>query len=274
MPDKPHYKINVLSVADVQVPAAFLLFHAFAPDMYTVPSYMFLITGDKIPPTIVDTGVKENSTTLTQFYPEMKGVTPPVKEKSIAYQLDKFGYKVEDIKLLLHTHLHVDHAGNDDMFQNAKIIIARKELMFSVSGIDKGYPAEYISYLVDQLPVPGKLRLFDDDFDLFPGIRLMVTDSHTLGSTIISVNTAKGLAYICGDIIYSQVMQCRKNPYGNSDVEAHWNSVADAFGDQLSGNNVNFWGAKRAMHKVMREADIILPSHDPYVMEIYGDTIE
>ncbi|MDR1321207.1 MAG: SDR family NAD(P)-dependent oxidoreductase [Gracilibacteraceae bacterium] len=125
----------------------------------------------------------------------------------------------------------------------------------------------------DQLPVPGKLRLFDDEFELFPGIRLIVTDSHTLGSTIISVNTKQGRAYICGDIIYDQVMQCQKNPYGNLDVETHWNSAADCFGDQLSGNNVNFWGAKRAMHKIMREADLVLPSHDPYVMANYGDTI-
>ena len=269
----PVYKINVLSVADVTVPAAFLLYHAFAPDMYVVPSYMFLITGENIPPIIVDTGVKEKSETLTKFYPEMNGVTPPPEGKSIAYQLGKFGYKPEDIKVVLHTHLHVDHAGNDDMFPNAKIIIARKEMMFSVAGVDPGYPAEYITYLVEQLPVPGKLRLFDEDFELFPGIRLMVAESHTLGSTIISVNTAKGAAYICGDIIYSQVMQCQKHPYGKEDIEAHWNSAADAFGDQISGNNLNLWSAKTALQKIMREADIILPSHDPYVLEAYGDTI-
>jgi glyoxylase-like metal-dependent hydrolase (beta-lactamase superfamily II) len=270
---KPYYKINVLSVADVNVPAAFLLFHAFAPDLYQVPTYMYLITGENIPPIIVDTGVKENTKTLTKFYPEMAGVTPPPQERSIAFQLAKFGYKPEDIKVVLHTHLHVDHAGNDDMFPNAKIIIARKEMMFSVAGIDKGYPAEYISYLVEQLPVPGKLRLFDEDFELFPGIKLMITDSHTWGSTIIAVNTVKGVAYLCGDIIYSQVMQCRKHPYGNLDIEAHWNSAADAFGDQLSGNNTNAWGSKSAIQKVMREADIVLPAHDPYVMETYGDTI-
>lgn len=269
----PIYKINVLSVADVSVPAAFLLYHAFAPDMYTVPTYMYLITGENIPPILVDTGVKEKTETLTNFYPEMKGVTPPPKERSIAYQLEKFGYKPEDIKVLLHTHLHVDHAGNDDMFPNAKIIIARPEMMFSVAGVDKGYPTEYISYLVTQMSVPGRMRLFDKGMVLFPGIRLMVAGGHTDGSTIISVNTAKGKAYLCGDIIYSQVMQCQKHPYGNADVEAQWNSVADAFGDQLSGNNVNQWKAKAALQKIMREADLVLPSHDPFVMEHYGDTI-
>jgi glyoxylase-like metal-dependent hydrolase (beta-lactamase superfamily II) len=275
MPDKPHYKINVLSVADVYMPYSFLLYHDFTPEFVPVPTYMWLITGNGIPVTLVDTGVKEDTKTLTKYYPEMKGVTPPpTKEKTIAYQLGKFGFKPEDIQVLLHTHLHVDHAGNDCMFPNAKMIISRKELMFSVAGIDPGYPAEYISYIIEQLPEPGKLRLYDDDFELFPGIRLMITEGHTQGSTIISVPTSKGLAYICGDIIYNQLWQTRKHPHSKPDVEAQYNGVAEKFGDQISGNNWNIWEAKKAMAKIMREADIVLPSHDPYVMETYGDTIE
>ena len=91
--------------------------------------------------------------------------------------------------------LGVDHAGNDDYFTNAKIIMPRKELMFAVADMmDAQYPPEYITYLVEQLHVPGKMRLIDDEQELYPGILLEPTEGHTWGSMNVHVNTSRGLA--------------------------------------------------------------------------------
>ena len=79
--------------------------------------------------------------------------------------------------------------------------------MFSVADImDAQYPPEYITYLVEQIPVPGKVRLIDHPQPLFPGIFLEPTEAHTWGSMNIKVNTSQGLAIICGDVVLEWAM--------------------------------------------------------------------
>lgn len=268
----PTYKINIMNTADVYMPGPFFVHHWFTNEFIKVPCYMFLITGENIPPIIVDTGVMEDCPTLTNNYPEMKGVNEDPKYH-VRNLLAKFGYTPEDIKIVLHTHLHVDHAGNDRLFPNAKIIIARREMMYSVANVDPGYPVEYIGYLVSQLKTPGKIRLFDDDFDLFPGIRLEVTDGHTAGSTLIFVNTAQGRVCLCGDVIYSVEKQTQKDPGGRPDTQAQFEGPCESFGNMPSGNCLSLWEAQKAISRIMHNSDIIVPCHDAAVMEKYGDTI-
>lgn len=269
---KPTYKIHILNTADVMMPGAFFVHHWFTNEFIKVPCFMYLITGENIPPIVVDTGVMENCPTLTQNYPEMTGVNDDPKFH-VRNLLAKYGYTPEDIKVVLHTHLHVDHAGNDRLFPNAKIIVARKEMMYSVANVDPGYPVEYIGYLVSQLKVPGKVRFFDDDFELFPGIELKITSGHTWGSTLIFVNTEKGKACLCGDVIYSVDKQCVQDPGGRPDTAAQYNGAAERFGNMPSGNCMDLWEAQAAIAKIFHEADIILPCHDAAVLEKYGEVI-
>jgi len=265
---KPIYKINVLHVADIGGIDESFLVNKYNPGKKSpVPTYSYLITGDNIPPMLVDTGIKESM-------PEIMGrvgmVADMKEENTYEAQLAKFGYKIEDIKVILHTHLHIDHAGNDDLFTNAKIIMPRKELMFAVADImDAQYPPEYITYLVDQVHVPGKVRLIDDNLEIAPGIVLELTEAHTWGSMNIKVNTRKGLAIICGDVIYDEKLQCRSNPM-YPEIEAHNNWDIQGFGDRSTGNYWNLWAAKAGVTKVMTEADILLPIHDKTVVEKYG----
>ena len=235
--------------------------------MGTPITYSYLILGDEIPPILVDTGVKESQLDIMN---RLGMTATQTEEQTYEAQLAKFGLKIEEIQILLHTHLHIDHAGNDDYFTNAKIIFPRKELMFSVADImDAQYPPEYITYLVEQIHVPGKLRLIDDDMELFPGIDLEMTESHTWGSMNIHVNTEKGHAIICGDVIYSEDKQCIGNEIF-TEVTAHHKKEGFAYGDRSTGNFWNLWAAKAGVQKIMAEADIVLPIHDPLVVERYG----
>ena len=268
----PVYKIQAFNTAEVFMPGPFFVHHWFTSEFIPVPCYMFLITGENIPPIIVDTGVMEDCPTLKNNYPEMTGVNDDPKWH-VANFLEKVGLKFEDIKIILHTHLHVDHAGNDRLFPNARIVIARKEMQYSVSNIDPGYPTEYIGYLVSQLKTPGKICLFDDDFELFPGIRLSVLGGHTDGSTGIYVNTENGVACLSGDIIYSYQKQCVADPMGRPETAACYNSACECFGAMPSGNCNSLLDARRAIAKLNHTCDIILPCHDREQVEKYIEVI-
>jgi glyoxylase-like metal-dependent hydrolase (beta-lactamase superfamily II) len=265
---KPTYKIKVLDLADIGgVDSSFLINKYNPGKKITAPCFAYLIVGENIPPIIVDTGIREDQLDIMGRV-GMTGTQRP--DQKLSYQLAKFGLDFKDIEVLLHTHLHIDHAGNDHLFPNAKIIMPRKELMFSVADImDEQYPAEYVTYLIHQLHVPGKIRLIDDPQELFPGIFLEPTEAHSWGSMNIKVNTKQGLAILCGDVIYDEIHQCHRNEVF-LEITKHAEHPAFPFGDRSTGNYWNLWAAKAGVQKIMSEADIVLPIHDPLVVEKYG----
>ena len=267
-PTKPTHLIKVLDLGDLgNIDSSFLVNKYNPGEKNPVPCYAYLIVGESIPPIIVDTGVKEDQLDIMHRL----GMTCTQRpDQKLDFQLAKYGLDVNDIEIVLHTHLHIDHAGNDRRFSNAKIIFPRRELMFSVADImDAQYPPEYITYLVEQIHVPGKVRLIDDDQDLYPGIRLEITEAHTWGSMNIKVNTKQGLAILCGDVIYDERRQCRNNELF-PEIGAHHQREGFPWGDRSTGNYWNLWAAKAGVQKVMAEADIVLPIHDRLVEERYG----
>ena len=81
----------------------------------------------------------------------------------IENQLKKHGLRLGDVRYVLHTHLHIDHAGKDDLFpMNTAVVINRRELEYSVSGLmHPQYPAVDIKHLIDRLHTKGALRFLD-----------------------------------------------------------------------------------------------------------------
>jgi hypothetical protein len=70
------------------------------------------------------------------------------------------GVLTHEVRWIPHTHLHFDHAGQDDHFPRATVITNRHELEFSASGImGAHYPPEYVKNHIDRLHTPGAVRL-------------------------------------------------------------------------------------------------------------------
>ena len=132
-PNQPTHKIKVLDLGDLGGIDSSFLVNKYKPGtVIGVPCYAYLIVGETIPPILVDTGVKENQLDIMNRL-GMSCTQRP--DQKISYQLAKYGLDISDIEIVLHTHLHIDHAGNDRLFTNAKIIFPRKEMMFSVADI-------------------------------------------------------------------------------------------------------------------------------------------
>ena len=68
------------------------------------------------------------------------------------------------------------------------------------------YPAAYVKHHIDRLHTPGALRLLDLELsgpdEILPGIVCEAAGGHTEGSMNVNVQTADGVACICGDVIY------------------------------------------------------------------------
>jgi glyoxylase-like metal-dependent hydrolase (beta-lactamase superfamily II) len=217
-----------------------------------VPVYGFLILGGRWP-LVVDTGYRDNAIMETLG---MRGLQ--FHENMIERQLAKHGVKVGDVRYVLHTHLHIDHAGKDDCFpMNTTVLINRRELEYSVSGLmHPQYPKPDIIHLIERLHTPGALRLEDleisGEVEVMPGVTIEAAGAHTEGSMNVHVETAEGRATICGDVIYDFHDQII-NPMRSFGPEEF----------QVTGNHGGSKrGEKGQIRKLLTNSRFLLPIHD------------
>src|SRR4051795_8821007 len=252
-------EVKVLDLGDIELDTSFLVLALEPGQAQQVPTLGFLITGGEAP-IVVDTGFSDPSIMgnlgMTGWWRDEQGM-----EK----QLAKHGLEMKDVRYVLHTHLHIDHAGYDDQFpmDGTTVVINRRELEYSASGLmGEQYPAPYIKHLIDRLHHPGALRLLDLEVvayeEIIPGVRVQMAGGHTEGSMNVLVDTDEGVACICGDVVYDVNFQL---------VDPHLQRMA--LDPAVTGNH---GGSKReektAIRRAIKDARFILPAHDrPAVIE-------
>jgi glyoxylase-like metal-dependent hydrolase (beta-lactamase superfamily II) len=251
-------EIKILDLGDVELESSFLVLAHDCGVATQVPVFGMLILGGETP-VLVDTGFSR---------PEIMGNVGMNAwyhgEQGLDKQLAKHGVSKSDVGFIVHTHLHIDHAGKDSEFpMETTVVINRRELEFSVSGImGKQYPAEYVKHLVDRLHTPGALRLLDledvDSEEVIPGVRCQAAGGHTEGSMNVLVKTDEGTACICGDVVYDVTNQLISPFHQTMYMEP-----------AVTGNHANSKRReKAAIRKAVNSGRFLLPLHDrPAVIE-------
>ena len=246
-------EIKLLDLIDIDVESSFLVLARNMGISTRAKTWGVLVLGNEVGPILIDTGAS---------HPEIMerlGMTGHVSEEQrLENQLAKHGLRIEDVRYILHTHLHIDHAGQDDRFpMSTTVVVNRRELEHSVSGLmGEQYPAEYIKHLVDRLHTPGGLRLLDLELSgpdqIFPGLVCEAAGAHTEGSMNIVIETAAGKVCVSGDVIYD---------IQNQIVDPIW-QVLD-YEPQSTGNHTMRKREERAaIKRVLNSGDFIVPIHD------------
>ena len=75
---------------------------------------------------LIDTGIGELPERYRKFYTVKRK-----PEQNLKTQLAQHNLKPEDIDIIINTHLHFDHCGNNTLFPNAKIIVQADELRYA-----------------------------------------------------------------------------------------------------------------------------------------------
>jgi glyoxylase-like metal-dependent hydrolase (beta-lactamase superfamily II) len=138
---------------------------------------------------LIDTGMGELPEGLAKFYNLRR------EGKGIVQSLKLHGLEPDDIDIVVNTHLHVDHAGNNSIFKNAKFYAQKKEIEFALKPsrwMRGGYVTEEIAKM--------RFEVLDGDSKIIDGITTIFTGGHTPGHQAVIVETP-GTTYIyCGDI--------------------------------------------------------------------------
>ena len=245
-------EIKILDYGDIELESSFLVLGRDCGRTRRVPVWGFLILGGPWP-ILVDTGYRSNQIMETLG---MRGLQS--HETMIENQLKKHGLKLGDIRYILHTHLHIDHAGKDDLFpMNTTVILNRRELEYSVSGLmHPQYPQPDIKHLIDRLHTKDALRFLDLEIsgpdEICPGVTCEAAGGHTEGSMNVIVQTAEGVANICGDVIYDF----------NDQIVTPLNEISDMEPRVTGNHGTTKRQEKAAIKKVLANSRFVLPIHD------------
>ena len=163
---------------------------------------------------LVNTGAK-----LVLIDAGAAGLFGPTLGKLVAH-LRASGYTPEQVDEIYITHLHGDHAGGitsadgKAVFPNAVVRIDAKEAGFWLdqAAMDKA-PAEmkdaFKGAMLSMKPYvdAGRLKTFDGDTELLPGIRAVAARGHTPGHTVYAIESKGQKMVVWGDLMHVAAVQ-------------------------------------------------------------------
>jgi N-acyl homoserine lactone hydrolase len=246
-------KIHQISFGTLRNESSSLVMFRSPGTKVPIPVTGFLITGGQ-EPILVDSGPRS-----PEFFQQLGYRFSAGPENSIDHHLAQHGLKRSDIRHVVHTHAHLDHAGGTVNFpMSTQVAIARQEMRFMASGIMGAgmYTAEDTKHFVDRLHTKGALRLLDVDGtfeeEIVSGVAVRLSGGHTPGSLSVLVETDEGLADICGDIAYDVHDQLVDPLIERAAHEPN-----------ITGNRaMSTLDEKRAIKRALADARFLLPSHD------------
>jgi N-acyl homoserine lactone hydrolase len=131
--------------------------------------------------------------------------------QAVPAQLRERGIDPGEVKTVVMTHLHVDHASGVSEFPEATFVLSRSEWEAATSqGQLHGYVTRQFDHAFDYRLLdfdgqePESFAGFARSFDLFGdgSVRTVYTPGHTLGHMSVVVRTAGGEVLVAGDAIY------------------------------------------------------------------------
>jgi N-acyl homoserine lactone hydrolase len=208
-----------------------------------IPIPVYLLQTDDGRNVLIDTGMHRKHITDPEYTfrgQEISKVLLPVMrpEDSIVRRLAELDLSPQDIDLVINTHLHFDHCGNNELFKDATIVVQRQH--FEVAKEHPSFPNQYFD-----LP-HLRYQLIEGEPEILPGVRSVLTPGHAPWhqSLLISLRH-DGEMVICADAIYCQD-----------------NLDHDAWGGQMDPEE-----AKRSAEKLLHLAEerdaTLLYGHDP-----------
>jgi N-acyl homoserine lactone hydrolase len=198
---------------------------------------------------IVDTAIEMKD--YKNYHPDFKNL-PMDQIMTFEEALGTVGLTPEKVDMVIQTHLHFDHCYNTRKCFNAKVIVQEDELKFAHSA--GPYQNLYRKELFQDL----HFEVVKGDRELFEGIELIHVPGHSLGGQAVSIQTQKGKAIISG------FCSIRENFFPKKTHPMAGHPVV------LPGIMVDAVKAYESILKIKERADVILPLHDPDLLEMNG----
>ena len=144
-----------------------------------IPVHGFVIKHPRAGAILVDTGVGWPDEILAEW---------KIVNRHAADALAEHDLSPADVRIVVNTHLHFDHCGQNAVFKRQELERARSEETLT---------AEWFDF------AGARFELMDGDAEVAEGVRVVATPGHTVGHQSVIVDTAGGGAVMIGDAAYT-----------------------------------------------------------------------
>ncbi|MFM8820965.1 MAG: MBL fold metallo-hydrolase [Phenylobacterium sp.] len=129
------------------------------------------------------------------------------------------GYRPEQVDDIIIAHLHPDHAGGlasagQAVFPNAQLHIDQREAAYwlSPANLNAAPPANKDFFKgamssVEPYVRAGRLKTFDDGAEITPGVRVRSAPGHTIGHSLVVVESEGRKLLLWGDLVHAAALQ-------------------------------------------------------------------
>ena len=235
------WKVKALKMGDLIVEKSTLTYCQSYGEKIKIPMWAVAIYGNghKI---LVDTGIDECDWIIQKLSPcERKD-----DEDIVAAIQKHLGWKPTDVEIVINTHLHHDHCGENRSFHNARFYVQEAEYRAAMN------PAEHQKKLYKRDLFDSRaVNYFDWHFckgeeEILPGIKVIPTPGHSAGQQSVLVRTEEGTLCITGD-----VANLCANVNENIPV-----TFAVSLVDELN-----------SLQRIRELADFMIPGHEPCISD-------
>jgi glyoxylase-like metal-dependent hydrolase (beta-lactamase superfamily II) len=119
-------------------------------------------------------------------------------------ELTRAGSSPEEVDVVVHTHLHVDHVGWDGSFPNARYVVSGDEWSYFMTE-DSLARRPHLSDRVEPLRDAGSVVLVDGELEVVSGIRLVPTRGHTPGHASVFIESEGEELVVLGDVVVHEL---------------------------------------------------------------------
>jgi glyoxylase-like metal-dependent hydrolase (beta-lactamase superfamily II) len=213
--------------------------------MSTISWVVAVWNGDK--KILIDTGVKDpewvtNVYGLQYFQDENERLEIALKK-----YLD---WSVNDVDIVINTHLHFDHCGNNHLFNNAMCYVQKREFE-SAFCPPVSQKMTYARELYDAKAVNYFNWVFTDgEEEILPGIKVILTPGHTDGHQSVLINTEEGVLCVAGDIS---------------------NLAENLLYNLLPGIITNVEDVLASLHAIRIRSEYFIAAHDPALINLQSE---
>ncbi len=187
-------ELYIMDGGYIELDKSMMTFHQGRGQMIRLPVPMYLIKTEQ-GNILYDTGFSPARlvTRLSQM-----GLNPTIAEEyALPNRLKEISLTPKDIKTVILSHLHVDHAGGIQFLSEAELFVQKDEYNYAF------HPHSFAQgpYLLSDFNFPSfNWELIDGDQMIMPGLAVVLANGHTPGFQALVVDLPEtGVIILAGD---------------------------------------------------------------------------
>jgi len=156
---------------------SFLVFGKYQGIKYKAALKPLLVRTEK-ETIMIDTGIGTLPPKYDKFHEVIRG-----RDEELRSSMKNAGIRPDDVTLVINTHLHFDHCGNNRLFPRAKFMVQTDEVRYAY------FPDRFmqVSYLRDFFDHEGDYLPLKGAYQIEEGVELLPTPGHTIGHQSVVV---------------------------------------------------------------------------------------